>query len=125
MYVVDILITRSFIDDIGLIKSSLHSKFSMTDLGLLKQFLELEIEQFNAGIKVIQPKYYVDQLLKFNMVECKASKLPFLSRIKLGDFGASPLVDNSLYKQLGGRLLYLTHSRPNLVYVVGVVSKYT
>ena len=36
MYVVDILISRSFIDDIGLIKSSLHSKFSMTDLGLLK-----------------------------------------------------------------------------------------
>ena len=51
MYVVDILITRSFIDDIGSINSYLHSDFSMTGLGLLKQFLGLEIEQSDAGIK--------------------------------------------------------------------------
>ena len=82
----------------------------MTDLGLLMQFLGLEIDQSEVGIKVSQPKYFVDLLLKFKMAECKASKCPFLSGIKLGEFGASPLVDNSLYKQLVGRLLYLTHS---------------
>ena len=54
LYVDDIFITISFIDDIGSIKSSLHSDFSMTHLGLLKQFLGLEIEQSDAGIKVIQ-----------------------------------------------------------------------
>ena len=36
LYVDDILITISFIADIGLVKSSLHIAFSMTDLGLLK-----------------------------------------------------------------------------------------
>ena len=52
LYVDDLLITGSCIDDIGSIKSSLHSDFSMTDLGLSKQFLGLEIEQYDAGIKV-------------------------------------------------------------------------
>ena len=67
IYVDDILITVIFIDDIGSIKSSLHSEFSMTDLGLLKQFLGLEIEKYDAGIKFIQSKYVSDLLLNLNM----------------------------------------------------------
>ena len=94
----------------------------MSDLGLLKKFLGLEIEKYEAGIKVNQPNYVVDLLLKFKMSECKASKFPFLWGIKLGDFGASPLVDSSLYRQLVGSLLYLTHSRPDLEYVIGFVA---
>ena len=39
----------------------------MTDLGLLKQFLGLEIEKYEVGIKFIQQKYDVDILLKFKM----------------------------------------------------------
>ena len=58
------------------------------------------------------------------MAECKATKFPFLSRVKLGDFGSSPLVDNSLYKQLVGILLYLTHSRTDLDHAEDVVSRY-
>ena len=53
LYAYDLLITEICIDDIGSINSSLHSEFSMTDLGLLKQFLGLEIEQSDVGIKVI------------------------------------------------------------------------
>ena len=60
----------------------------------------------------------------FKMAECKASKLPFLLGIKLGEFSASPLVDNSLYIQLVGSLLCLKHSRPDLKYAIGVVSRY-
>ena len=83
LYVDDFLIIGSCIDDIGSIKSSLHSDFSMTDLGLLKQFLGLEIKKYDAGIKVSQSKYVADLLLKFNMDECKETKCPFLSRVKL------------------------------------------
>ena len=78
MYAVDILITGSFIVDIGSIKYSLHSVFSMTNLGLQKQFLGLEIEQYDADIKVIQSKYVEDLLFKFKMYECKETKCPFL-----------------------------------------------
>ena len=110
LYVDDLLITGSCTKHIGSIKYSLHNEFSMIGLGLLKQFIGLEIEQYEIGIKVIQQKYIADMLLKYKMDECKSSKFPFLSSIKLGEFGASPLVDNSLYRQLVGSLLYLTHS---------------
>ena len=68
----------------------------MTDLVLLKQFLGLEIEKYERGIMIRQQNYASDLFLKFNMAECKESKCPFLSGIKLGEFGESPLVDNSL-----------------------------
>ena len=58
------------------------------------------------------------------MDKCKETNFPFLSGIKLGEFGASPLVNNSLYRQLVGILLYFTHFRPDLKYVVGVISRY-
>ena len=63
-------------------------------------------------------------LLNFRIYECKEAKCPFLSGVKLGDFGSSPLVDNSLYRQLVGRVLYLTHSWTDLYYAVGVVKIY-
>ena len=90
----------------------------MIDLGLLKQFLGLEIEKYERGIRVIQKKYDLDMLLKFNMDECNASKFPFISGIKLGEVGDSPFVDCSLYMQLVRSLLYLTHSRHDLEYIV-------
>ena len=123
MCVNDILITTSFIDDIGSIKSSLHSEFSMTDLGLLKHFLGLDIEKYDARIKVIQLKYVEYLLLKLKMDKFKETKCPFLSGIKPCDFGASPLVDNSLYI-LVGSFLYLTHSQTNLEYSIGVFDIY-
>ena len=70
----------------------------MIDLGLLKQFIGLEIEQYEVGIKVKQKKYVADLLLNFKMDEFKAAKFSFLSGIKLGEFGETPFVDNSLYR---------------------------
>ena len=96
----------------------------MTDLGLLKNFLGLEIEKNERDIKMSQPHYASDVLKKFNMAECNASKSPFLSGIKMHEFGNSPLVDFTLYRQLVGSLLYLTHTRPDLSYVVSVVATY-
>ena len=67
LYVDDLLITGSCTNLIGQIKSSLHSEFSMTDLGLLRQFLGLEIEKNERGVKMIQPQYDSDLLNNFNM----------------------------------------------------------
>ena len=124
LYVDDLLITGSCIADIGSIKSSLNNAFSMTDLGLLKQFLGLEIEQYYACTKVSQSKYASNLLLNFKMDECKVTKCPFHLGLKLCDFCSFPLVDKSFYTQLVGTLLYLTHSRPDLDYVVGFVARY-
>ena len=114
LYVDEILITGIFNTQIGSIKESLHSEFSMTDLGLLRKFLGLEIEKSKRGIMMSQPKYDSNLLNNFNMAYYKAYKFPFLSGIKLGEFGNSPLVDCTLYRQLVGGLLYLTHIRNDL-----------
>ena len=124
MYVDDLLITGSCNNQIGSIKASLHSEFAMTDIGLLRQFLGLEIEKYERGIRMIPPKYASDLLNKFNMSDFKASKCPFLSGIILGEFDNSPLVDCTLYMQLVGSLLYLTHTRPDFSYDVSVVTRF-
>ena len=58
------------------------------------------------------------------MVDYKETKRPFLSGIKLGKFGDSLVVECSLYMQLVGSLLYVTHTRNDLYYVVSVVEIY-
>ena len=71
LYFYDIFITIICIADIGSIKYSLHKAFSMTDLRLLKQFLGLDIEKYDAGVKVIQSKYASDLLQNFKIVESR------------------------------------------------------
>ena len=67
IYVDYFLIIGSFTNSIGQIKSSLHSEFAMTDLGLLRQFLGLEIKKNERGIKMIQPNYALDLVNNSNM----------------------------------------------------------
>jgi hypothetical protein len=58
------------------------------------------------------------------MKDCKYAPTPFLLGVILEDGEDTPLVDNTLYIQLVGRFLYLTHSRPDLSYAVGAVSRF-
>jgi hypothetical protein len=58
------------------------------------------------------------------MDDCKPTPSPFQSRVKLTATCTSPEVDATLYHQLVGSLLYLTHTRPDLSFVVGLVSWY-
>ena len=97
LYVYDLLITGSCNSSIGSVKESIHIEFSMTDLGLVRQFLGLEIEKSERGIILSQPKYAGDLINKFNMEVCKESNFPFLSSIKIGEFRNSPSVDCTLY----------------------------
>ena len=70
----------------------------MIDLGLLRQFLGLEIAQSQLGIKVNHSKYALDFLNNFKMKYCKLSKTPFLSGFNLEEAGSSPMVNNTLYR---------------------------
>eukprot|EP00253_Pinus_taeda_P003537 PITA_03537 len=124
LYVDDLLITGSSASVITNIKTALHKQFSMTDMGLLNFFLGLEIHQRDSGITISQPKYARDLLARFHMSDCKPVATPFLSGIKLENGKDTPLVDCTLYLQLVGSLLYLTHSHPDLSYAVGGVSRY-
>ena len=120
----DLLITGSSKKEIASLKDAMNHAFSMTDLGLLSQFLALEIAQSQRGIKVHQSKYASDLLIKFNMKYFKQIKTQFLSRVKLEEAGSSSMVDSTLYRQLIGCLLYLTQTQTDISYAVSVVSRY-
>jgi len=119
-----LLITGSSSSDIAWVKTALHDRFAMTDMGLLHYFLGLEVSQSDSGIKMAQSKYALDLLTRFQMTDCKSAGSPFLSGVRMEDGVDTPLVDNTLYRQLVGSLLYLTHTRPDLSYAVGVVARF-
>ena len=98
LYVDDLLITGSSKKEIASLKDAMNHAFSMTNLGLLSQFLGLKIAQSQNGIKVHQSKYALYFMNKFNMKYCKPSKIPFLSGVKLEEASSSPMVNNTLYR---------------------------
>jgi hypothetical protein len=124
LYVDDLLITRISASAISLVKYILHDRLSMTNMGPPHFSLGLEISQDASRIKLSQAKYVRDLLDRFHMTDCKSAPAPFLSGIRLEDDGDTPLVDNALYRQLVGSLLYLIHTCPYISYAVGVVSIY-
>jgi hypothetical protein len=124
LYVDDLLIIGCSTSMIVAVKRILHDRFLMMDMGPLHFFLGLEISQDASGIRLSQAKYAWDILERFHMTDCNYSLTPFLSWFKLEDGKETPLDDNTLYRQLVGSLLYLTHSRPDLSYAVGAVSRF-
>jgi hypothetical protein len=124
LYVDDLLITSSLALTLSVVKDIFHDRFSMTDMGPLHFFLGLEISHDASGIKSSMTKYAKDLLVRFNMTDCKLASTPFLSGVKLEDGGDTPLVDCTKQKKLVGSLLYLSHSRLDISYAVGAVSRY-
>ena len=49
----------------------MKKEFEMTDLGLMKYFLGLEVTQADKGIFICQHKYATDILQRFRMDKCK------------------------------------------------------
>ena len=58
------------------------------------------------------------------MEDYKPAPSPFQSGVKLSVTCTTTEVDATLYHQLVGKLLYLTHSRPELSFVVGLVARF-
>jgi hypothetical protein len=110
LYVDDLLITGCSTSSIVAVKGILHDRFFMMDMGPLHYFLGLEISQDASCIKLSQAKYARDLMERFHMTDCKSAPTPFLSGVRLEDGRDTPLVDNTLYIQLMGSLLYLSHT---------------
>ena len=79
--------------------------------------------QTKEGIFLSQSKYACD-LHHFHMEDCKPTHSPFQSGVKLSATCTSLEVDATLYRQLVGSILYLTHSRPDLSFAIGRVARY-
>ena len=124
VYIDDLLIAGPNISLMNDLKSDLKGAFYMSDLGELSYFLGLQISRLHDGLFISQKKYDVDLLEKFNMLECKSAPTPFQSGSKLTKECISKKVDATLYRQLVGTLVYLTHFRPDICFAVNLVSRF-
>ncbi|KAL6320020.1 hypothetical protein AAG906_003117 [Vitis piasezkii] len=94
----------------------MHSEFKISMMGELNFFLGLQIKQLKEGTFINQAKYIRDLLKRFNMEEAKTMKTPMSSSIKLDMDEKGKPVNSTMYRGMIGSLLYLTASRPDIMY---------
>lgn len=124
VYVDDLIITGTNCEDIKLFKEEMAAVFKMTDLGLLKYYLGIEVRQNKEGISLSQGAYAEKILEKNGMRECNPCQTPMETRLKLSKLSTEPLVDVTVYRSIVGSLRYLVNTRPDLVFAVGYVSRF-
>ncbi|GJZ07010.1 putative RNA-directed DNA polymerase [Tanacetum coccineum] len=126
VYVDDIIISGNDLNEIIMFKSLLSSKFQIKDLGKLKYFLGIEVLEYGNDICLSQRKYCIELLHEFGMLGYKPTSIPMESNTVL-NFKVSddPALDNITgYQKLVGKLIYLTHTRPDIAYFVHCLSQH-
>lgn len=96
----------------------------MEELGELKHFLGVEIEKTKDGLFLGQQKYARDIIQKYGMMGCNTSSTPMEPNLKLCSHEGKDLEEETMYRQLVGSLIYLTLTRPDIAFAVGVVSRF-
>ena len=129
-----ILVAQVYVDDIVfgatsdyLLKTfvdSMTSTFEMSMVGELTYFLGLQIKQTKEGIFLSQTKYAINLLKKFKLEKSSHYKTPMGSTQKLSKDENGVDVDQTLYRSMIGSLLYLTASRPDIMFSVCLCARY-
>ncbi|GJY29730.1 uncharacterized mitochondrial protein-like protein [Tanacetum coccineum] len=130
----DILLVQVYVDDIifGSTKKSLctefeslmHKTFQMNSMGELTFFLGLQVMQKDDGIFISQDKYVANILKKFDFVTVKTASTPIETKKALLKDEEAEDVDVHLYRSMIGSLMYLTASRPDIMFVVCACARF-
>ncbi|CAN1158567.1 Retrovirus-related Pol polyprotein from transposon TNT 1-94 [Linum perenne] len=123
VYVDDIIITGNDNEEIKKLKSRLSSEFELKDLGEMKYFLGMEVARSCKGLIISQRKYVLDLLHETGMLGCKPADTPMQPNIQFSREQVK-LTDKGRYQQLVGKLIYLSHTRPDIAFAVSIVSQF-
>ena len=99
-------------------------EFEMSLMGELTFFLGLQIKQLSNGIFISQTKYAVSLLKKFKMNNSKAIDTPMSTSTKLEIDESGESFDQKTYRGMIGSLLYLTATRPDIMFSVGLCARF-
>jgi hypothetical protein len=105
-------------------KHALSTNFKTKDLGPLKYFLGLEVARSHKGIFLNQRKYALDILNDSGQLGARIAPFPMEQNLKLTNQDGDLLSDPSAYRRLVGRLIYLTITRPDIVFAVNILSQF-
>ncbi|KAI3666993.1 hypothetical protein L6452_42034 [Arctium lappa] len=130
----DIILIQIFVDDIIFgstnpkycknFSNLMVSRFQMSMMGEMNFFLGLQVKQFSTGIFINQSKYILDILRKFNMENCKPIGTPMAPGTKISTDPSGKSVDVRTYRGMIGSLMYLTSSRPDIMFSTCLCSRY-
>ncbi|WZY88683.1 hypothetical protein YC2023_045418 [Brassica napus] len=124
IYVDDQLVTGNNEILLGAFKSEILKAFEMTDLGLMSYFLGMEVQQKGDGIIIHQRKYAKEILKKFQMEDCKGTDTPMNQKEKFSKEDGAEKIDENKYRSLIGCLMYLTSTRPDIMFSVSSLSRF-
>ncbi|GKA24975.1 putative ribonuclease H-like domain-containing protein [Tanacetum coccineum] len=130
----DIMLVQVYVDDIifGSTKKSMctefeevmHKRFQMSSMGELTFFLGLQVKQQPDGIFISQDKYVADILKKFDFCSIKTATTPIESNKPLVKDEDGVEVDVHEYRSMIGSLMYLTTSRPDIMFAVCACARF-
>ncbi|GJW40454.1 putative ribonuclease H-like domain-containing protein [Tanacetum coccineum] len=130
----DIMLVQVYVDDIifGSTKRSwcdefealMKSRFQMSSMGELTFFLRLQVKQKEDGIFISQDKYVAEILKKFDFASVKTASTPIETQKSLTKDEEAADVDVHLYRSMIGSLMYLTASRPDIMFAVCACSRF-
>ncbi|XP_019416813.1 PREDICTED: uncharacterized protein LOC109328022 [Lupinus angustifolius] len=124
VYVDDLILTGNDLNQINHTKSVLHNKFSIKDLGDLKFFLGMEVARSKQGRTLYQIKYTLELLQETGFLAAKPAPTLMVYNTPIHSQLGIPLHDVTSYRRLMGKLLYLTHTRPDISFSVGCLSQF-
>ncbi|XP_022042335.1 uncharacterized mitochondrial protein AtMg00810-like [Helianthus annuus] len=103
----------------------MKSKFEMSAMDELSFFLGLQVEQKKDGIFIHQTKYVYGILTRFKMEDCATFNTPICENHNIGlDAESVEDVDPTQYRAMIGSLIYLTASRPDIMFVICLCARY-
>nr|GEV15378.1 uncharacterized mitochondrial protein AtMg00810-like [Tanacetum cinerariifolium] len=124
----DFILVQVYVDDIIFgssnqqlcreFKALMHEKFQMSAMGELNFFLSLQVLQKKDGIFLSQDKYVGDILKKFGYSDVRSSNTPMDKENPWGKDETRKDVDLHLYRSMIGSLMYLTASRPDIMFAI-------
>jgi hypothetical protein len=129
-----ILLVQIYVDDIIFgstqdkmckdFEELMHQRFKMSSMGELTFFLGLQVKQQQTGIFISQSKYVNDILNKFGFKDAKVASTPMETHKSLTADLEGEDVDVHLYRSMIGSLMYLTASRPDIMFSVCVCARF-
>nr|GEV31911.1 uncharacterized mitochondrial protein AtMg00810-like [Tanacetum cinerariifolium] len=130
----DILLVKVYVDDIifgstnkdlcKAFEKLMKDKFQMSSMGELTFFLGLQVKQKQDGIFISQEKYVAKILRKFGLTDRKSASTPIDTEKPLLKDPDGEDVDVHTYRSMIGSLMYLTSSRPDIMFAVCACARF-
>ncbi|GJS04270.1 putative ribonuclease H-like domain-containing protein [Tanacetum coccineum] len=102
----------------------MHKRFQMSSMDKLTFFLGLQVKQQPDGIFISQDKYVADILKKFDFLSIRTATTPIESNKPLVKDEDGVDVDVHVYRSMIGSLMYLTASRPDIMFAVCACARF-